>query len=245
MNLQNPSHQAAHDQECEQGIERLFREDQGRLMEKINTFPKYASLSTLNNFFARHTLFQRIVELPGAIVEGGIGDGFGLFAWAKMSAIYEPYHHARHVIGFDTFEGFPAVSSLDQSTVKRGDMQGEPLESIQSAVQLFNQARPLGHIPRIELVQGNVSISIPNYIQDNPHLLIALLYLDFDLYDPTRVALEYLTPRVLSGGIIAFDELNCRSWPGETQAVLDTVGVHGKRWRRLPFHTRLCFYEVE
>lgn len=245
MNLLNPDHQATHDQAYDQEMAQLFQEDSGRPMEKINTFPKYASLSALNNFLARHTLFQQIVTLPGAIIEGGVGDGFGLFAWAKMSAIYEPNHHARRIIGFDTFEGFPAVSSKDRLTTQPGQMRGGSLASIQSAVQLFNQARPLGHIPRVELVPGDVCATIPTYLQANPHLLIALLYLDFDLFDPTVTALEHMAPRILSGGIVAFDELNCRNWPGETEAVLASVGIQGKRWSRLSFHTRLCYYTVD
>jgi hypothetical protein len=45
-------------------------------------------------------------------------------------------------------------------------------------------------------------------VSDNPHILISLLFLDFDLYKPTRVALEELVPKMPKGAVIAFDELD-------------------------------------
>ena len=54
---------------------------------------------------------------------------------------------------------------------------------------------------------------------------MSLLYLDMDIYEPTKVALEQFLPRIPKGGIVVFDELNSRNWPGETQAVLDGVGI--------------------
>ena len=32
------------------------------------------------------------------------------------------------------------------------------------------------------------------YIKDNPHLIVSFLYLDFDIYSPTKVALELYEP---------------------------------------------------
>ena len=52
------------------------------------------------------------------------------------------------------------------------------------------------HIPKIELVKGDVRKTIPKYIKDNPHLIVSLLYLDLDLYEPTRAALRNFIPRM-------------------------------------------------
>ena len=50
---------------------------------------------------------------------------------------------------------------------------------------------------------------------------MSLLYLDFDLYEPTKCAF----PRMPKGAVVAFDELNHAAWPGETMALLDTLGI--------------------
>ena len=48
-----------------------------------------------------------------------------------------------------------------------------------------------------------------------------MLFLDFDLYEPTRVALEHFLPRMPNGAVLAFDELDNPLWPGETLAMLE------------------------
>ena len=71
--------------------------------------------------------------------------------------------------------------------------------------------------------------------RSNPHLVIALLYLDFDLYEPTKLALELFLPRMPKGAIVAFDELNCESYPGETLALNETLSISGRKIHRFPF----------
>ena len=63
----------------------------------------------------------------------------------------------------------------------------------------------------IELIKGDATQTIPEYVAKNPHLIISLLYLDFDIYEPTKTALEYLLPLVPKGGIVGLDEINCKS----------------------------------
>ena len=67
------------------------------------------------------------------------------------------------------------------------------------------------------------------------------LYLDFDLYEPTKVAVETFLPRMPKGAILAFDELNQAAWPGETLAVLETVGLRSLRVQRFPFTPALSY----
>ena len=73
----------------------------------------------------------------------------------------------------------------------------------------------------MELVRGDATLTIPEYLKTNRHLIISLLFLDFDLYEPTKIALEYFLDRVPKGGIIAFDEINNENWPGETEALFN------------------------
>jgi hypothetical protein len=41
---------------------------------------------------------------------------------------------------------------------------------------------------------------------------VSLLYLDLDIYEPTKTALHYLLPKMMKGSIVAFDELNFKSF---------------------------------
>ena len=84
----------------------------------------------------------------------------------------------------------------------------------------------------MDLIRGDAAETIPKFIADNPHLVISLLFLDFDLYEPTKAALQHFLPRMPKGAVIAFDELDNPIWPGETQALLDIVGINKLELRR-------------
>jgi hypothetical protein len=68
-----------------------------------------------------------------------------------------------------------------------------------------------------ELVQGNILQTVPDYVTAHPELKIALLHIDTDVYEPASVILNNLYDRVVSGGLIVFDDY--ATVPGETQAV--------------------------
>ena len=84
-------------------------------------------------------------------------------------------------------------------------------------------------------IPGDFVESGPEFIRRNPHLIVALLYLDFDLYEPTAKALELFLPLMPAGAVVAFDELHAAEWPGETQALLDRVRLSRLRLERFAF----------
>ena len=105
--------------------------------------------------------------------------------------------------------------------------------------------RPLSHIWKVKLVKGDVRSTIPQFIQNNPHTIISLLYLDFDIFEPTFRALEFLTDRIPKGGVIAFDQLNSESFPGETVAILKKLGVNNLHIQRPLLSTSISYAIME
>lgn len=91
----------------------------------------------------------------------------------------------------------------------------------------------------------NVKKTIPKYIKDNPHLIVSLLYLDLDLYEPTKIALHNFMPRMPKGSIMVFDEINVDQWPGETLAVLDEIGISNLRIKRFEFAPLISYAVIE
>ncbi len=75
----------------------------------------------------------------------------------------------------------------------------------------------------IKLVKGDAVETIPDFLNKNPQLVVAMLYLDFDVFKPTKIALELLFKRIPKGGLIVFDELNNEMWPGETAALNEVI----------------------
>ena len=214
--------------------------------DRIDAFPKFASRRAIAKFLARNEIYKRMLGVNGSIVECGVLHGAGLFTFAQLSAIYEPYNHTRRIVGFDTFAGVAAVHAADttsgsSSHLKSGALAGSTEAELRRAIALFDANRPLGHIPKIELVAGDLRETAAKYVAANPHLVVSLLYLDVDLYEPTKAALEAFLPRMPKGGIVAFDELNAQTFPGETTAALEVLGFSETRLERFTFDPYISY----
>lgn len=59
----------------------------------------------------------------------------------------------------------------------------------------------------MRLVASDACVTIPDFVTSAPHFPLSLIYFDFDLYQPTKVPLETLWPRVVKGGVVACDAL--------------------------------------
>jgi hypothetical protein len=240
-----PKNQSSSDLSQFAGIEKLFSENKDSLIDKLDAFPKYASRQSLAKFLTKHEIFKRILHVNGSIIEGG-----GTLAWAKLSSILEPTNHTRKIIGFDTFEGFPSVDAKDidgndGSLTKVGELQGSSFDDVTAAVDVYDINRPLSHIQKVELIKGDIAKTAGEYLKENPHLVVSLLYLDVDLYEPTKVLLETFLPRMPKGAVIVFDELNAKMFPGETLAVEEVAGIANLRIERFYFDSYISYAVIE
>ena len=220
----------------------------GTIEEKLSAFPKYTNRTALSRFLVKNEIFNRIRNVQGSIIECGVHFGGGLMTWANLSALHEPLNHRRRVIGFDTFEGFPSISEHDVAggshQAVRGGYNGGSLEDLEQAIEYFDQNRAMGNIPKISIVKGDFTKTCSEFLIENPHMVVSLLYLDFDIYEPTKHALEMLLPRMPKGAIVAFDELHVEEWPGETQALHEAVGINNARIERMPFSS-ICWWQLQ
>lgn len=250
MKSRDAKSQSNNDLDQFSAIEDLFNNDPIDLIEKIEAFPRYISRQCLGKFLTKYELFKQILHVNGSIVECGVLHGAGTLSWAKLSSLFEPANHPRKIIGFDTFEGFPNVSEEDTKTgtfneLKEKGLTGSSYDRIQQAIEIFDKNRPIAHIPKVELVKGDLTKTAPKYIKDNPHLVVSLLYLDVDLYEPTKKALEVFVPRMPKGAIIVFDELNAKIFPGETTAVDKVLGLKNLRIQRFSFDSYVSYAVIE
>lgn len=240
INVPNGSFEKRHspkDKQSYQLAETSFESSPLRTFDKLESFPRFATKRSLSRFLVKYEIYKQILNINGVIVECGVFNGAGLFTWAQLANIFEPTNYNRKIIGFDTFEGFPDTNQLDNSYIhepKVGDLRGEELKFLKMSVDKYNSERHLSHIPNIELVKGDFMNTSAEYLEKNKHLLVSLLYLDFDLYEPTKKALEVFLPRMGKGSIICFDELNCENYPGETLAMLEELDIKKMQINRSP-----------
>lgn len=235
---------------AEAGLNReVFEANPGTWEQKIENFPKYVRRQNLTRFLALYEIFKMALDVKGSVIECGVNHGFGIMTWAKLSAILEPVNLTRRIYGFDTFEGFPAIDEKDKAAtsdhIKRGDLAADSMQEILRLAEIHDSTRFIGHVPKVALIKGDAAATIPKFIEEHPHLVVSLLFLDFDLYEGTKVALEHFVPRMPKGAIIAFDELDNPLWPGETRAMLEYFAKNKIRVRRLPFDPYIGFAEIE
>jgi len=246
-NAEAPLRTAA-EREAGANYARIFSQCLDSTEIKLENFPKYIRRQDLTHLLARYEIFKKSLEIKGSIVECGVFRGFGLMAWANFSAVLEPTNLTRRIYGFDTFGGFPSVTKKDLNRVRsagKTDLNSNSYDELHELIKVYDSNRFLGHVSKIELIRGNATETIPAFVEKNPHLVVSLLFLDFDLYEPTKVAIKQFVPRMPRGSIIALDELDNPIWPGETLALLDTLGINRLKLERIEWDPYIAYAVVE
>ena len=209
----------------------------------VSDFALHTPVNAIQRFLVRYELMKLIVDIPGAVMEMGVCSGNGLMSLIHCHNVLQPTYQYREFYGFDTFEGFPEVHTNDIADVKweKGDFANHSYDRLQDILHIHNS---FFYAPtRVKLIKGDVRDTLPEFIDNNAHVIISLLYLDLDLYEPTKICLQKLLPRMAKGSVIAFDELNWKSFPGETIAALEEIGTKYKFKNLLNSHINYCIIE--
>jgi len=198
----------------------------------------------VTDYLTRIELFKKIRDVPGAVVECGVHKGGSLMLYYHLSSILEPFGHNRKIVGFDTFDGFRSLSDKDHNLADESIFSDTSYDVLRKSVDIHDKNRALPHIPKCDVIKGDATETIKKYKEDNPHLIIALLYIDFDLYEPTKVAINELLPLVPKGGVVVFDELNVEKWAGETQAFKELLELNSIKLQKFYFDPWPSYFVV-
>jgi predicted O-methyltransferase YrrM len=124
-------------------------------------------------------------------------------------------------------------------------LYADSYEELLELITEYDRDRFLGHIDKVHLIKGDVVETVPKFISEHPHLLVSLLFLDMDLFEPTKAALEHFLPRMPKGAVIVFDELDNPMWPGETLALLESIGANKLSIRRFEWDPYIGYAVLE
>ena len=211
--------------------------------KNITDVALYTPINSIQRLLVRYEIMKLITNIPGAIIELGVCSGNGLMSLIHSHAILEPTYIYREFYGFDTFSGFPSIHKNDIKNIewKVGDFINDSYDRLHNIINIHNDYYYCK--ANVSLIKGNCNETIPKFLEENKHIIISLLYLDLDLYEPTKIALKYFLPRMAKGSIIAFDELNYKEFPGETVAMLEELGLKYKFINLLNSHINYCIIE--
>ena len=179
-----------------------------------NNFYFTCSNERISKIIIQYELFLKAQKIKGDIVECGVFKGTSLIRFGVFRKILG--NKTKKIIGFDTFGAFPSAGFSEDVKQRKKFLEQTGGESI-SEKQLLHIFSDKKISNNLELVKGDIMKTIPEYVKKHPNMKISLLNLDVDLYEPTKVILENLFPKIVKGGIIILDDYNI--FPGETKAV--------------------------
>lgn len=179
-----------------------------------NNFYLSCNPQRIGKFLAHYELFKASSALSGAIVECGVFKGASFVRWAKFRELLMN-DMSRKIIGFDVFGKFPEAT-LDKDIEQREKyLKAAGDESI-SVDQLKEVLSNYRLEKNIELVEGDILQTVPQYVKEHPELKIAMLIVDVDIYEPNKAIFENLYPLVVPGGVVVLDDYAV--WEGATKA---------------------------
>lgn len=198
----------------------------------IENFMLFLRRVNFGKFLAHVDIFKEVIGIPGHIVECGVFKGMSLLTFTKLIEVLCPADSLKRVIGFDTFQGFTALDARDgPPDESRGKVPGgwnahEFMPALERLIEISQQDSMVPRVKRVELVKGDATQTIPDYVKRNPGIRICLLHLDMDVYEPTMAALRHLYPLVSPGGIVLLDEYGMDGFPGESAAFDEYFAGH-------------------
>jgi hypothetical protein len=205
----------------------------------------FATRIQVTAMLSRIELFKMVMNIPGAIVECGVYRGNSLMLYLQLSLLLEPYAINRTIYGFDTFEGFRSITpGADPGDINERLFSETSFAALARSIDLNDIIRPVNRIPRCELIRGDITQTVPKFVKDRPELCVAMLILDTDLYEPTKVALQHFLPLMPRGAIVVLDEVCYRNFAGETQALKEVLDLNKIELQRFPFDTSTGYFRV-
>lgn len=225
---------------------------------KKNPIPNEQVLSNLGLFLNSKNLSRLLffdylyklnLETQGSVMEFGVRWGQNLSIFSALRGIYEPFNRHRKIIGFDTFKGFPSIHAKDgkSSLMKKGqlDLTNNYEVYLDKILKSQEDDNPISHLKKYEICKGDAKKELLKYLKRNPETIVSLAYFDLDLYKPTKECLNIIKSRLVKGSVIGFDELNDPDSPGETLALIETLGLNNIRLKRYKFASRVSYFIVD
>lgn len=196
----------------------------------------------IEKILTQYKLFEKTLGIPGTIIECGVFRGVSLIRFATFRDLFSN-PAAKKIIGFDTFTEYPEANSPSDKAHRENFIVGAGKDCI-TKPQLLSVFAMKG-ITNVELVEGNIVKTVPDYVKEHPELKISLLHLDCTMQTPTFTALKYFYNRIVSGGLLLLNGYGKTGVLGETNAVDEFFGKSGVVIKKLAFSYSPCYVVKE
>jgi hypothetical protein len=191
--------------------------DFSKAMDFENNFYLSCDSTRISKILAHYELYKMTMDVPGVIMECGIFKGSSLARFAMFRELFGN-SYSKKIIGFDVFGEFPQTNYKEDKKVRKSFIEAAGETGI-SEEQMLQVLKHKNCDINLELVAGDICLTLPKYLDENPQLKISLLNLDTDIYEPAVTILENCWDRIETGGVLIVDDYGV--FPGETKAVTE------------------------
>lgn len=197
---------------------------------KLSIFGKRA-LSTLFTVYNSFELAEHCIldNIGGDFVECGVFAGTQV---AAMAYACQKYNYTKKIHLFDSFEGIPQAGIYDDKTITdcigigAGELKTTNVSSCSLDQVRHHMVEWAINLELLEFHKGWFQDTVPQIIKDIN--TIAILRLDGDLYESTKICLEYLHPLVVSGGYVIIDDYALTGCRKAVEEYHSKVGLNPK-----------------
>jgi hypothetical protein len=204
-------------------LKNMFNSSPIGIDDKLFNLGLYTRSSLLVKYLVMNQIYERIIDIPGAVIEFGVWYGQNLVLLENLRSIHEPFNKQRKIVGFDTFTGYQNISGMDSNSIaftqNSYSTQLTYKEYLEKLLVTHEKNNVLGHIHgQHELIAGDVTKTAPEYFTKHPETIVALAMFDIGTYNPTKAGLLAIKPHLIPGSVILLDELTWPDAPGESIA---------------------------
>ena len=200
-------------------------------------FGTYMGNSLADAYWAAHDICQEFITGCWEIGEGesaqkGSSKEFGRQSWEGL-----------RFIGFDSFEGIPEIGDIDSfyPIFTKG--------AYKTAEEAFwgNLKQRNIDLNKVKVVKGFFNESLTSDTADKLNIKMAsVIYIDSDIYESARLALDFCTPFLRDGTTIIFDEwyqFQGNPYLGEQRAFNEWRDNHPE-WIVTQYHSEGAFRQA-
>jgi len=186
--------------------------------------------------FALESVFSR--GIPGDIAEFGVNEGDNMIPMCQLIRKRGP---RRSVFAFDTFAGLPwGEDNPEGPNLEKGECC-TPFDRFWEIMGKHGMQDMQDMITPVKGLVEETTVA-----EEWDELSFAFTFLDLDLEDSLRVALDYVTPRTYAGGIFGMHDVGHPKIPGPMRIMkeLEAGELHPGKWQRWgPIVGNACFFE--
>jgi hypothetical protein len=183
----------------------------------MKVHPVYSTQEVLQ---LTYDLTKQVLEVEGDLIECGVAAGSQIGA---MQQCLIDHNVIKSVYGYDSFQGIPYATNDDADQPGLGAVNQNKLGALETTGVSSNSRRDvIENFAKWGLTTTNLYLIegwFQNTIPKAEHNKIALLRLDGDLYESTKVCLTLL-PKLQKGGIMIIDDWGL---PGCRKAILEVL----------------------